>query len=36
MVTGDWMTASWMDGDQVYLLAARGSRESLAKYFGTS
>lgn len=33
---GDWMTASWMDNDHAYLLATKGNRESLAKYFATS
>jgi len=33
---GDWMTATWVKNDQAYLLTTKGSRDSLAKYFGTS
>lgn len=33
---GDWMTASWADDDHAYLLAVKGSRETLARYLGTS
>ena len=33
---GDWMTATWMDNEQAYLLTAKVSREALAKYLGTS
>ena len=32
----DWMTASWVDGDYVYLVAAKGSRETLEKYISNS
>ena len=35
-VQGDWMTATWMDDGQAYLLTAKVSRETLAKYLGTS
>ena len=33
---GDWMTAMWADDGHTYLLAAKGDRKSLEKYFGTS
>jgi anti-sigma factor RsiW len=33
---GDWMTATWMDGDQAYLLTAKVSRETLENFLGTS
>ncbi len=33
---GDWMTATWTNNDQAYLLTAKVSRETLAKYLGTS
>ena len=33
---GDWMTATWMDHEQAYLLTAKVSRETLAKYLGTT
>ena len=32
---GEWMTAAWKDHAHAYLLAAKGSRETLAKYLGT-
>jgi hypothetical protein len=35
-VEGDWMTAAWTDDEHTYLLAAKGSRESLAKLLETS
>ena len=33
---GEWMTASWTRGGHVYLLAAKGDHDAIAKYFGTS
>lgn len=33
---GDWMTASWTEGDQAYLLTVKGDRPTLANYLGTS
>jgi hypothetical protein len=30
------MTASWMDDEHAYLLAAKGGRDAVAKYLGTS
>jgi hypothetical protein len=33
---GDWMTAIWMDDEHAYLLTAKGSRDAVAKYLGTS
>jgi anti-sigma factor RsiW len=33
---GEWMTAAWMDDAHAYLLVAKSSRETLAKYLGTS
>lgn len=33
---GDWMAATWTDNEHTYLLTAKGSRESLEKYLGTS
>jgi hypothetical protein len=32
----DWMTASWVEGQYVYLVAAKGSRETLEKYTRSS
>ncbi|MBA2623870.1 MAG: hypothetical protein H0U88_09685 [Chthoniobacterales bacterium] len=33
---GDWMTAAWGGDDYAYLVAGKGDRASLEKYFGTS
>jgi anti-sigma factor RsiW len=33
---GDWMTATWTDNEQAYLLTAKVSRETLEKFLGTS
>jgi hypothetical protein len=33
---GDWMTATWMDDEHAYVLAAKGGRDAVAKYLGTS
>jgi len=32
----DWATASWAEGDHVYLLATKGSRETLQQYLRSS
>ena len=32
----EWMTAAWVEGDYVYLVSAKGSRETLQKYIGSS
>ena len=32
----DWMTASWAEGEYVYLAATKGSREALEKYISNS
>ncbi len=32
----DWMTATWTEGDQTYLLTVKGDRENLEKFLGTS
>jgi len=33
---GEWMTAAWAEGDQAYLLAVQGDRETLEKYLSNS
>jgi hypothetical protein len=32
----EWMTAAWVEGDYVYLVSAKGSREALEKYISHS
>lgn len=32
---GEWMTASWKEGDRVYLLAVKGDRAAAEKFLGT-
>ncbi|MEP6956637.1 MAG: hypothetical protein ABI883_07410, partial [Chthoniobacterales bacterium] len=33
---GEWMTASWVEGDHVYLFATKGNRATVEKFLGTS
>jgi hypothetical protein len=30
--TGEWMTACWAEGDQVYMIALKGDRAALEQY----
>jgi hypothetical protein len=33
---GEWMTATWVDGEHAYLFAAKGTRATVEKFLGTS
>jgi len=33
---GEWMTATWVDGEHAYLFAAKGTRPTVEKFLGTS
>jgi len=33
---GEWMTATWVDGEHAYLFAAKGTRPPVEKFLGTS
>ncbi|MBA2241519.1 MAG: hypothetical protein H0W04_01330 [Chthoniobacterales bacterium] len=33
---GEWMTATWVDGEHAYLFTAKGSRDTVEKFLGTS